>query len=74
MNQNLTQARIVKDDEFYTQLEDIARELENYYYYFENKVVYCNCDNPYKSNFVKYFVDNFSRLGLKGLHATCYSP
>ncbi len=69
-NSHLTKAREVKNDEFYTQLADIEAELQHYD--FRGKVVYCNCDDPHKSNFFKYFVDNFETLGLKGVLASCY--
>ncbi|MCR5187462.1 MAG: adenine-specific methyltransferase EcoRI family protein [Treponema sp.] len=68
----LDNAKVNKKDEFYTQLVDIQSELSHYTKHFKNKVVYCNCDNPEKSNFWKYFVDNFSLLGLKELNATYY--
>lgn len=58
-------------DEFYTRLEDIEKELQNYS--FKGKVVYCNCDNPEWSNFWKYFKTNFNKLGLKSLISTFYS-
>ena len=61
-----------QNDEFYTQLEDIEIELVNYKQFFKNKVIYCNCDNPFFSNFCKYFLDNFKELGLKRLICTCY--
>lgn len=61
-----------KADEFYTQLEDIEKELKHYKDYFKNKTVFCNCDDPYESNFFKYFAINFNYLGLKKLIATCY--
>lgn len=69
---DLTAARGAKKDEFYTQLVDIELELKNYKNYFKNKVVLCNCDDPYESNFFKYFAMNFNYLGLKKLIATCY--
>ncbi len=69
----LNAARVSKRDEFYTQWDDIAKELEYYTQYFQDKVVLCNCDDPYKSNFFKYFALNFNRLGLKKLIATCYN-
>lgn len=59
-------------DEFYTQLHDIENELQHYEPHFKGKVVYCNCDDPYVSNFFKYFSENFDRLGLKRLITTCY--
>ena len=69
-NINLNQAKIAKNDEFYTQLIDIEKELSNYMDYFENKVVFCNCDNPKFSNFWRYFSENFEKLKLKRLIAT----
>ncbi len=62
-----------KQDEFYTQLDDIAKELKYYKQHFQGKVVFCNCDDPYESNFFKYFALNFNQLGLKKLIATCYN-
>lgn len=70
---DLAQARDAKKDEFYTQLGDIAKELKFYKSYFKDKVVFCNCDDPYESNFFKYFALNFNALGLKKLIATCYN-
>ncbi len=61
-----------KKDEFYTQLIDIERELVNYKKHFQNKVVFCNCDDVKNSNFFKYFVINFRALGLKKLICACY--
>lgn len=61
-----------KQDEFYTQIDDISAELKHYRDHFRNKVVFCNCDDPYESNFFKYFALNFNSLGLKKLIATCY--
>lgn len=72
-NKNLTQAKKAKNDEFYTQLTDIEKELSHYTRHFKDKVVLCNCDDPFESNFFKYFVLNFNRLGLKKLIATSYS-
>ncbi|MBR5436267.1 MAG: adenine-specific methyltransferase EcoRI family protein [Muribaculaceae bacterium] len=71
-NKNLTNARIAKKDEFYTQLVDIENELRHYREHFRGKTVLCNCDDPYESNFFKYFAANFNQLGLKKLVATCY--
>jgi hypothetical protein len=71
-NKNLHKAKDAKKDEFYTQLSDIERELRYYEGYFKDKVVYCNCDDPYESNFFKYFALKFNYLGLKKLIATCY--
>lgn len=72
-NKNLSQAKKAKNDEFYTQLTDIEKELAHYRKHFKGKVVLCNCDDPFESNFFKYFVLNFNRLGLKKLIATSYS-
>ena len=69
---DLAQAKDAKKDEFYTQLSDIEKELVHYREYFRDKVVFCNCDDPYESNFFKYFALNFKALGLKKLIATCY--
>lgn len=70
---DLTAARGAKKDEFYTQLGDITKELKHYKPYFKDKVVFCNCDDPYESNFFKYFALNFNAFGLKKLIATCYN-
>jgi hypothetical protein len=71
-NKNLHKAKDAKKDEFYTQLSDIGQELRYYEGHFKDKVVYCNCDDPYESNFFKYFALKFNSLGLKKLIATCY--
>lgn len=71
-NSNLSAAKRAKNDEFYTQLTDIEKELRHYRKHFEDKTVLCNCDDPFESNFFKFFVLNFKRLGLKKLIATCY--
>lgn len=77
-NKNLTSAKRAKNDEFYTQYADIQKEIEAYLEYnpdvFRGKVVYCNCDDPYESNFFRYFVLNFKKLGLKQLITTSYKP
>lgn len=77
-NKNLGAARKAKNDEFYTQFHDIQKEIEAYIEYdkdtFKDKVVYCNCDDPFESNFFRYFVLNFKRLGLKSLITTSYKP
>mgnify|MGYP002625481984 CR=1 FL=1 len=70
---DLQAAKIAKQDEFYTQLDDISKELKYYKQHFRGKVVLCNCDDPYESNFFKYFALNFNQLGLKKLIATCYN-
>ena len=72
-NTNLSAAKKAKKDEFYTQLADINAELRHYTHHFEGKVVFCNCDDPYESNFFKYFAANFNALKLKRLIATCYA-
>lgn len=72
-NKSLSAATTAKKDEFYTQLTDIEKELRHYKKHFQGKTVLCNCDDPFESNFFKYFVLNFNRLGLKKLIATCYA-
>jgi hypothetical protein len=71
-NTDLNNAGRAKQDEFYTQLTDIEKELKHYKNHFKNKVVFCNCDDPKESNFVKFFSMNFEHLGLKKLIATHY--
>ena len=71
-NSDLHNAKEAKADEFYTQLSDIQAEMSHYPDKFKDKVVFCNCDDPFESNFVKYFLMNFNRLGLKELIATGY--
>lgn len=71
-NRSLGRARLAKEDEFYTQLPDIERELRHYKQHFKDKVVYLNCDDPRVSNFFHYFSHNFETLGLKKVIATCY--
>lgn len=71
-NELLQKARKSKNDEFYTQLSDIERELRYYKEHFNGKVVYCNCDDPHTSIFFKYFYLNFKELRLKKLIAACY--
>ena len=77
-NTSLHKAKVAKNDEFYTQYVDIQKEIEAYLEYnedvFRDKVVYCNCDDPYESNFFRYFVLNFEKLGLKQLITTSYKP
>ena len=72
-NSNLGRAKKEKFDEFYTQLRDIENELKYFRKQFKGKVVLCNCDDPFESNFFKYFALNFNKLGLKKLIATCYA-
>jgi hypothetical protein len=69
---DLNKAKANKNDEFYTRLADIELEMKHYKDFFKGKVVFCNCDDPYESNFFKYFSMNFNYLGLKKLIATCY--
>lgn len=71
-NKTLSSATRAKKDEYYTQLTDIEKELKHYRKHFKGKTVLCNCDDPFESNFFKYFVLNFNRLKLKKLIATCY--
>lgn len=76
LNQGLGAAKAAKQDEFYTQYVDIQKEVEAYLEFdpdtFRGKVVYCNCDDPFESNFFKYFAANFNKLGLKKLVTTSY--
>ena len=72
-NKTLNAAKLAKKDEFYTQMTDIERELRHYWPHFKDKVVLCNCDDPYESNFFKYFALRFNQLGLKKLICTCYN-
>jgi len=71
-NKNLSKAKTSKNDEFYTQLSDIEKELGHYKEHFKDKIVFCNCDDPRVSNFFHYFSFNFEKLGLKKLISTCY--
>jgi len=73
-NKNLHKASQAKKDEFYTQRVDIEKELQHYKEQFFGKVVYCNCDDPFESNFFKYFASNFNALKLKKLITTSYVP
>lgn len=71
-NTNLHKAKAAKNDEFYTQLTDVAKELMHYKKHFKDKIVFCNCDDPTWSSFWKYFHLNFAELGLKKLISTHY--
>jgi len=77
-NKLLHNAKRSKSDEFYTQYSDIQKEIEAYLEYnpdvFRSRVVYCNCDDPFESNFFRFFVLNFKRIGLKQLITTSYKP
>src|SRR3954466_5209401 len=72
-NQTFARASRAKNDEFYTELADVESELRHYREQFRGKVVFCNCDDPYESNFFKYFAMNFNHLGLKKLITTSYA-
>jgi hypothetical protein len=72
-NKSLGSAKKEKNDEYYTQLADIENELRHYSMQLKGRVVFCNCDDPYESNFFKYFASNFNALGLKKLITTSYS-
>lgn len=72
-NKTLHTSKTQKNDEFYTQLSDIENELKHYREQFRGKVVFCNCDDPYESNFFKYFANNFRHLGIKRLIATSFT-
>jgi hypothetical protein len=72
LNNNLKKAKAGKNDEFYTELTDIEKELRHYKHHFKDKVVFCNCDDPRISNFFHYFSYNFEALGLEKLITTCY--
>jgi hypothetical protein len=72
LNKNLHKAKNDKKDEFYTQLSDIEKEMKHYKGFFKGKVVLCNCDDPWVSNFFRYFANNFEKLRLKKLITTCY--
>lgn len=72
-NTSLNQAFVLKKDEFYTCYEDIVTEMQYYKDYFNNKVVLCNCDNPYKSAFFKFFIINFNQLKISKLICTGYN-
>jgi hypothetical protein len=71
-SKHLHKAKTNKNDEFYTQLTDIEKELKHYKQHFKDKVVYCNCDDPRVSSFFHYFSFNFENLGLKKLISSCY--
>ena len=72
-NENLHTAKIVKNDEFYTKLTDIEKELMYYKEMFVGKTIYCNCDDPVKSNFVQWFYMRFNILHLKRIIVTTYN-
>lgn len=72
-NEGLSKAKNAKKDEFYTQYEDIQNELNHYEKHFNGKTVFCNCDDPFESNFCRFFLRNFNYLALKRLICTSYS-
>ena len=72
VGKNFREAKVAKEDEFYTQIADIERELKYYKHHFKGKIIFCNCDDPAYSNFWKYFQLNFYELGLKKLVSTHY--
>ena len=71
-NTGLHSAKRARNDEFYTRMDDIERELPHYRDHFRNKTIYCNCDDPKVSNFYHYFSMQFHNLGLRKLIASCY--
>lgn len=71
-NSNLQAAKNLRDDEFYTDYQTVSKELAHYERHFADKTVLCNCDDPFESNFCKYFLRNFNRLKLKRLLCTSY--
>ena len=71
-NAALRKADRIKEDEFYTQLSDIEKELSHYKEYFRGKTILCNCDDPRISNFFRYFALNFNEFGIKKIISTCY--
>ena len=77
-NKNLAQAKNAKNDEFYTQYEDIQKEVNAYLEYnpdvFRDKTVLLPCDDPKWSNFTRFFAQNFERFGIKKLISTSYAP
>ena len=72
-NKTLTKAKEAKKDEFYTRYEDIQAEINHYEPHFKGKTVFCNCDDPFESNFCKFFLKNFNYLGLKRLICTSFA-
>lgn len=72
-NTNLQMAKNAKDDEFYTTYETVEKEMAHYVQHFERKTVLCNCDDPFESNFCKFFLKNFNVLKLKRLICTSFS-
>lgn len=71
-NKNLNSAAKAKKDEFYTRIEDIENECRHYKNFFRDKIIFCNCDDPFESNFFAYFAMNFNTFGLKKLMSASY--
>ncbi len=71
-NKRFDNAKKNKNDEFYTRIEDIEKELDHYKDFFKGKTIFCNCDDPRISNFFKYFALNFNNFGIKKIISTCY--
>ncbi len=71
-NATLNRAFLVKKDEFYTQYEDVAREMVKHRESLKGKAVFCNCDDPFESAFFRFFVLHFEKLGLRSLVTTCF--
>lgn len=71
-NKRFDNAKKNKNDEFYTRIEDIEKELDHYKEYFRGKTIFCNCDDPRISNFFKYFALNYNNFGIKKIISTCY--
>ena len=70
-NASLNKANLAKQDEFYTQLTDIEKELRHYRKHFKGKTILCNCDDPFESNFFKYFARSEERRVGKECYRTC---
>lgn len=73
VNAKLNHAFIVKKDEFYTQYEDVEKEILNHQKNLKGKTIFCNCDDPFESAFFRFFVIHFNKIGLAGLISTCYA-
>lgn len=72
-NKNMHRAAKNKDDEYYTHYDTVKDGVSKHFNEFRGLTVYCNCDNPYASQFVRYFIDNFNEMGIKRLIQTCYA-
>lgn len=71
-NKKNADAKANRNDEFYTTYDTIQKEINHYEKHFKNQIVLCNCDDPFESNFFRFFIKNFNYLGLKRLICTCY--